>query len=51
MLVCPETDGSDERSAYPTLLSPLERGRLKLRNRVVFPGHQTLFSKGGVVGD
>jgi 2,4-dienoyl-CoA reductase-like NADH-dependent reductase (Old Yellow Enzyme family)/thioredoxin reductase len=38
-------------SAYPTLLSPLERGRLQLRNRVVFPGHQTLFSEDGKVGD
>lgn len=36
---------------YPHLLRPLERGRRRLRNRVVFPGHQTLFSDGGVVGD
>lgn len=36
---------------YPHLLRPLERGRLRLRNRVVFPGHQTLFSDGGVIGD
>ena len=38
-------------SRFPHLLSPLESGRLRLRNRVVFPAHQTLFSDGGVVGD
>ncbi len=37
-------------SAFPTLLSPLSRGRLQLKNRVVFPGHQTLFSENGVIG-
>lgn len=36
---------------YPHLASGLTRGRLKLKNRVVFPGHQTLMSSGGVVGD
>lgn len=36
---------------FPLLLSPLERGRLRLKNRVVFPGHQTLLSEGGVVGE
>ena len=40
----------DPASAFPTLLSPLHRGRLQLKNRVVFPGHQTLFSENGVVG-
>ncbi|MFO1192523.1 MAG: FAD-dependent oxidoreductase [Rhodoferax sp.] len=37
-------------SALATLLSPLHRGRLQLKNRVVFPGHQTLFSEGGIIG-
>jgi 2,4-dienoyl-CoA reductase-like NADH-dependent reductase (Old Yellow Enzyme family)/thioredoxin reductase len=37
--------------SYPHLLSPLEAGRLKLKNRVVFPGHQTLMSQGAVIGD
>jgi len=36
---------------FPTLLSPLDRGRLHLKNRVVFPGHQTLLSRDGKVGD
>jgi 2,4-dienoyl-CoA reductase-like NADH-dependent reductase (Old Yellow Enzyme family)/thioredoxin reductase len=36
---------------YPHLLSPLESGRLELKNRVVFPGHQTLLSEGAIVGD
>ena len=36
---------------YPHLLSPLDRGRLHLKNRVVFPGHQTLLSEHGVVGE
>jgi len=36
---------------YPHLLSRLDGGRLRLKNRVVFPGHQTLFSEGGIVGD
>lgn len=36
---------------FPLLLSPLQRGRLRLKNRVVFPGHQTLLSEGGVVGE
>lgn len=36
---------------FPTLLSPLDRGRLHLKNRVVFPGHQTLLSQDGKVGD
>ncbi|QJY49662.1 FAD-dependent oxidoreductase [Pseudonocardia broussonetiae] len=36
----------------PTLLgSPLVRGRLELKNRTVFPGHQTVMSRDGVVGD
>jgi len=35
---------------FPLLLSPLDRGRLQLKNRVVFPGHQTLFSEDGVIG-
>jgi len=38
-------------SRYPHLLAPLEAGRLRLKNRVVFPGHQTLLSEAGVVGD
>ncbi len=37
-------------SAFPTLLSPLHRGRLKLKNRIIFPAHQTLFSEDSVVG-
>ncbi len=37
-------------TAFPTLLSPLHRGRLKLKNRVIFPAHQTLFSEDSVVG-
>ncbi|MBP2366223.1 oxidoreductase [Pseudonocardia parietis] len=36
---------------YPHLASGLSRGRLRLKNRVVFPGHQTLMSSEGVVGD
>ncbi len=36
---------------FPTLLSPLDRGRLRLKNRVIFPGHQTLLSEDGKVGD
>lgn len=35
---------------YPHLLSPLDSGRLQLKNRVVFPAHQTLLSEDGVVG-
>lgn len=36
----------------PTLLgSPLVRGRLEMKNRTVFPGHQTVMSRDGVVGD
>ncbi len=38
-------------SAYPHLHAPLQHGRLRLKNRVVFPGHQTLLSEGGVVGE
>ena len=37
--------------AYDHLLSPLDHGRLQLKNRVVFPAHQTLLSEDGVVGD
>src|SRR4051794_28855291 len=36
---------------FPTLLSPLDRGRLHLKNRIIFPGHQTLLSRDGKVGD
>lgn len=36
---------------FTTLLSPLDHGRLWLRNRVVFPGHQTLYSRDGEVSD
>lgn len=36
---------------FTTLLSPLDHGRLWLRNRVVFPGHQTLYSRDGQVSD
>lgn len=36
---------------FTTLLSPLDHGRLWLRNRVVFPGHQTLYSRDGLVSD
>ena len=32
------------------ILQPLTAGRLKLKNRVVFPAHQTLLSEDGVVG-
>ena len=32
------------------MLQPLNAGRLKLKNRVVFPAHQTLLSEDGVVG-
>ena len=35
---------------YPTLLSPLDAGRLQLANRIVFPAHQTLFSESGTIG-
>ncbi len=35
----------------PTLLSPLSHGRLHLKNRVVFPAHQTLLSSDGMVGE
>ncbi len=31
--------------------SPLNRGRLEMKNRTVFPGHQTVMSRDGVVGD
>lgn len=34
---------------FPTLLSPLEHRRLRLRNRTVFPAHQTLYSHDGGV--
>src|SRR5690606_9033346 len=48
----PTPTREDESSVdSPHLLSPLHRGRLRLKNRVVFPGHQTLLSDGGVVGD
>ena len=33
------------------MLTPLHRGRLHLRNRVVFPGHQTVLSQDGLVGE
>lgn len=36
---------------FPTLLSPLDHGRLQLPNRVVFPGHQTLYSRDGAISD
>lgn len=36
---------------FPHLARPLEHGRVRLKNRIVFPGHQTLMSKDGVVGD
>lgn len=36
--------------SFPTLLSPLDAGRLQLRNRFVFPAHQTMFSEGGEIG-
>jgi len=32
------------------ILQPLTAGRLRLKNRVVFPAHQTLLSEDGVVG-
>ena len=32
------------------MLQPLTAGRLQLKNRVVFPAHQTLLSEDGVVG-
>ena len=37
--------------AFPHLAAPLDAGRLQLANRTVFPGHQTLMSHDGVVGD
>jgi len=36
---------------FPHLLSRLDAGRLHLKNRVVFPGHQTLLSERGLIGD
>lgn len=36
---------------FPHLLAPLDTKRLHLKNRVVFPGHQTLMSEQGVVGE
>jgi len=36
---------------YPTLLSPLNAGRLQMKNRTVFPGHQTLYSDKAVIGE
>lgn len=36
---------------FPHLAAPLDAGRLQLQNRTVFPGHQTLMSHDGVVGD
>jgi 2,4-dienoyl-CoA reductase-like NADH-dependent reductase (Old Yellow Enzyme family)/thioredoxin reductase len=36
---------------FPLLLSPYEHGRLSLRNRIVFPAHQTLYSDAGRVSD
>ncbi|RTL67613.1 MAG: FAD-dependent oxidoreductase [Pseudonocardiaceae bacterium] len=36
---------------FPHLTAPLDAGRLHLKNRTVFPGHQTLMSHDGVVGD
>lgn len=38
-------------SAFPILLSPLDRGRLQLKNRTLFPAHQTLMSRDGVVSE
>jgi 2,4-dienoyl-CoA reductase-like NADH-dependent reductase (Old Yellow Enzyme family) len=35
---------------FPHLLSPLDHGRLQLRNRVMMSGHMTLYSTGGMVG-
>ena len=32
------------------ILQPLNSGRLQLKNRVVFPAHQTLLSEDGVIG-
>jgi 2,4-dienoyl-CoA reductase-like NADH-dependent reductase (Old Yellow Enzyme family)/thioredoxin reductase len=36
---------------FPRIFEPLDRGRFQLKNRIVFPGHQTLLSEGGVVGE
>jgi 2,4-dienoyl-CoA reductase-like NADH-dependent reductase (Old Yellow Enzyme family)/thioredoxin reductase len=36
---------------FPLLGAPLSQGRVRLKNRIVFPGHQTLMSADGVVGD
>ena len=36
--------------SFEHLLSPLDHGRLQLKNRIVFPAHQTLLSEDGVVG-
>lgn len=36
---------------YPHLGAELSHGRLRMKNRIVFPGHQTLMSSDGVVGD
>lgn len=49
--------GGDLRQAgggvgdFPILLSPLDRGRLQLKNRTLFPAHQTLMSRDGVVSE
>ncbi len=44
------TVNSGGNMSFEHLLSPLDRGRLQLKNRVVFPAHQTLLSEDGVVG-
>lgn len=38
-------------TAFPLLLSPLERGRLQLQTRTLFPAHQTLYSRDGRVSE
>lgn len=40
-----------KHAKYPTLLSPLNAGRLQMKNRTVFPGHQTLYSDKAVIGE
>ncbi|HTV71229.1 MAG TPA: FAD-dependent oxidoreductase [Rhizobiaceae bacterium] len=45
------TDEAPRKHArFPNLLSPLTKGRLSIRNRVMMSGHMTLYSTGGMVG-
>jgi 2,4-dienoyl-CoA reductase-like NADH-dependent reductase (Old Yellow Enzyme family)/thioredoxin reductase len=42
---------TEKHHKYPTLLSPLHAGRLRMKNRTVFPGHQTLYSDKAIIGE